>query len=220
MFSVGKYIDRRIKRPVDCSKIIWILASNALDPVIAAFHTSHRDLCERKDDLEELNYQLQLPLRSALKAKFGVSIEQWNSGDTVGHTFADCIQFPLSGRISSIVPFLPFSIEEQAVIAHKFLLRVAENVRRPISLSHQMIGNVILHIHRDTAVCKAIINESYDANTGARSIEAAVKLKVEGPLVREYLAANETIVEGQDVEEYVVEVESEGRIRVGLRKEA
>jgi ATP-dependent Clp protease ATP-binding subunit ClpA len=113
-----------------------------------------------------------------------------------------------------IVPFMPFSADEQAVIAHKYLLQLAKKVRRPLSLPRQMIGNVVLCIHQEVALCKAIIKDCYDSDTGARSIEAAVKVKVEGPLVRQYLAVNAAIEENQEPEEYTIKVDQDGRIKV------
>jgi ATP-dependent Clp protease ATP-binding subunit ClpA len=107
---------------------------------------------------------------------------------------------------------MPFSAEEQAVIAHKFLLQLANNVRRPISISKQLIGNVILHVRRDTAVCTALANDCYDADMGARSLESGVKIKIETLLVREYLAVNETISEWQPVEEYFLDIDQGGHI--------
>jgi ATP-dependent Clp protease ATP-binding subunit ClpA len=96
-------------------------------------------------------------------------------------------------------------------------LQLAKDVRRPVSLSKQLIGNVILYIGRESAVCTALINNYYDPDIGARSLEAAVKGKVEASLVREYLAVNERIDESQPVEEYVIDLDQHGQIKVEMR---
>lgn len=71
--SVGRYLDRRRRKSIDCSKIIWILASNALDPVITDFYKNNStnspiaDPCVIED-------QLQPRLLGAMKSKFGVRL--------------------------------------------------------------------------------------------------------------------------------------------------
>lgn len=81
----------------------------------------------------------------------------------------------------------------------------------------QLIGNVILYVSRESAVCTALIKDYYDPDTGARSLEAAVKNKVQASLVREYLALNERIDESQPVEEYVIDLDQHGQIKVEMR---
>ena len=106
------------------------------------------------------------------------------------------------------------------MIVHKYLLLLAEKVKRPVSLTRQLIGDVILHIPRDAAVCTALANDCYDPDTGARSLDSGVKIKVEAPLVQEYLAVNETINEGQPTEDYIVEVSPESQIVISRKKDS
>jgi len=107
---------------------------------------------------------------------------------------------------------MPFSSEEQAVIAHKYLLQLVRHIRRPVSVSKQLIGNVSLRIPRDAAICKALAREFYDSDMGARSLESAVKVRVEAPLVQRYLEANETIKENQSLEVYSVDLDTSCQI--------
>jgi ATP-dependent Clp protease ATP-binding subunit ClpA len=209
-------VDRRTRRPVDCTKIIWIVATNALDPIISEFSRCNEGSSKEADNSGR-GSQLQSLLNSGAKAKFGVTRFHENK---FWRLYSNSTQFPLTGRISLIVPFIPFSVEEQAVIAHKYLLQLVRRVRKPLSLPGQMIGNVILRIPQELAVCRAIIKDCYDCDTGARSIEAAVKVKVEGLLVREYLAVNAAISEGQEPEEYIIKVAQDGRIKVESGTEA
>jgi ATP-dependent Clp protease ATP-binding subunit ClpA len=113
-----------------------------------------------------------------------------------------------------VIPFLPFALVEQAVIVHKYLRELTSKVRRPISLAGQLIGNVILHIPREPLVCSTLAKDCYDSDTGARSLEAGVKRQIEHPLLREYLASNSRIQEDQPVEEFLVDVDHKGRIKV------
>jgi hypothetical protein len=53
--------------------MIWILASNALDPVIAEFKRAYEEENGEDEDYAVMGRQLQPLLTAALKAKFGVS---------------------------------------------------------------------------------------------------------------------------------------------------
>jgi ATP-dependent Clp protease ATP-binding subunit ClpA len=55
-------------------------------------------------------------------------------------------------------------------------------------------------------MCKVLAIEEYDEDLGARSLITAVKAMVEDVLVGSYLDVNEEIVEGQAMQEYVVDV--------------
>ena len=71
----GKYTDRRNRQPVDCSKTIWIMATNALDNLILNFCEVHQDQVHQTDDSHrhtELMAELSAKLKSKLKSIFGV----------------------------------------------------------------------------------------------------------------------------------------------------
>jgi ATP-dependent Clp protease ATP-binding subunit ClpB len=87
---------------------------------------------------------------------------------------------PLTGRIDSIVPFFPFSFGEQAVVAHKFYLRLVNQARKPIDLTEatmQLVGHCHLTAPGayDTSVARHLAKDRYDSKLGARSLEIAVK---------------------------------------------
>jgi ATP-dependent Clp protease ATP-binding subunit ClpA len=119
-------------------------------------------------------------------------------------------QPPLTGRISGFIPFLPFSAAEQAVIAHKYVLDLAERVRREIKLvfspEGQLLGRVYLRIRRDATICSTLAAEGYDKDLGARSLIVAVKHNLEEPLVEAYLEVDEEIRADQDMMEFTVGV--------------
>jgi ATP-dependent Clp protease ATP-binding subunit ClpA len=71
----GKYTDRRNRQPVDCSKTIWIMATNALDVLILDFCELHKDQVYQTDDSHrhaELMAELSAKLKNKLKSVFGV----------------------------------------------------------------------------------------------------------------------------------------------------
>lgn len=73
--SAGKFTDRRNRRQSDCSKIIWIITSNALDPIIVYF-TKYNKIpvpCDDRD-ARAMVARLQGQLEDGLKENFGVSI--------------------------------------------------------------------------------------------------------------------------------------------------
>ena len=111
-----------------------------------------------------------------------------------------------------VIPFLPFSTDEQAAIVHKYLLRLAQDLRGPVSFPERLIGNVTLRVRRDATLCKALAEGGYDIDMGARSLEAVVKSKVEALLVQRYLESNGSLDENQPMEEYLVEVDNASQI--------
>lgn len=119
------------------------------------------------------------------------------------------LQAPITGRISVLIPFLPFNAGEQAVVAHKFLLELARRVKAPVTLSgdshEQLLGNIHLRVHRDASVCRSLAEAGYSPDLGARSLATAVKL-VEDQLVETYLEDEEEIVEGEEVREFCVDL--------------
>jgi hypothetical protein len=65
---LGEYQDRRNLKKVDCSKAIWILATNALDARILSFCTSNKQILD-EDDTERRDELLE-ELTSAMKEDF------------------------------------------------------------------------------------------------------------------------------------------------------
>jgi hypothetical protein len=76
MPPLGEYQDRRDLKQIDCSKTVWILATNALDPTIQSFcKLHHKPIFEDGDESEKL--RLMKSLSKAIKedflSQFGVS---------------------------------------------------------------------------------------------------------------------------------------------------
>jgi ATP-dependent Clp protease ATP-binding subunit ClpA len=119
------------------------------------------------------------------------------------------LQAPITGRISEVIPFLPFNLEEQAVIVHKFLQELRERVRAPIVLTkngrEQLLGNISLRVRKDASVCRSLAAAEYSPDLGARSLATAVKI-VEERLVEAYLDEEEEIVEDNGMREFCVDI--------------
>ena len=114
------------------------------------------------------------------------------------------------------MPFLPFSYPETCVGAHKYLLELTTEVRRPINTTpgphEQLLGNIRLRIRSDASVCK-VLTKDYDRELGIRSLRKAVMDRVASALDFEYMSTHEVISEGLPMEDYSVFV-SDGRIKV------
>lgn len=123
---------------------------------------------------------------------------------------ADTRQDHVTGRLTSIVPFFPFTPLEASVIAHKYILALQRQVRTPINLSTpQMLGNVELTIDGDGKVCKYIAQTGYDVMFGARSLDRSVGEMVRAELVRKYLDVDDEVTESMndgDAAQYVVQL--------------
>ena len=114
-----------------------------------------------------------------------------------------------------IIPFLPFSPGEAAVVAHKYVLELKRRVRQDIKLSgKQVVGNVILEVRRDGALCRALAEDGYDSDQGARSLKAAVDARVQDELVRTYLEEDGRIRDGGPIRRYVVDIAQNGVLSV------
>lgn len=87
LFESGFYKDHRDYRVLDCSRVIWVLAANLGVEVIKRFWTQH--LKDRNQEQQD-----QAPFE-----RLEMSLQ---------HSVINSIGAPLTGRLSQIVPFLPF----------------------------------------------------------------------------------------------------------------
>ncbi|KAH0543129.1 hypothetical protein FGG08_002555 [Glutinoglossum americanum] len=185
---------------VDCSKTIWILATNALDRRIKSFCDTHdKELSSTEDHgkIKKVVKALQKKLKPALSDEFG---------------------HPLAGRINAILPFLPFSLGEQAVVAHKFVLQLARSVRAPVKIpknpseAENLLGNIDLIVRRDASLCLQLAKDEYSPDLGARSLQNGVDETVVQPLVMAYLGLNDEICEDGEAEKFEFDVQPDGEI--------
>ncbi len=109
LFESGSYRDRRENnKAVDCKHVIWILAANFADEIVKRFWAQY--IKDRTDQERE-----RAPFRQL--------------ENSVKRSVKNIIGAPLTGRITSVVPFLPFTEAEQAVVAYKFMREIWHKVR-------------------------------------------------------------------------------------------
>ncbi|KAI0860033.1 P-loop containing nucleoside triphosphate hydrolase protein [Xylaria cubensis] len=200
-FDQGEYLDRRDSTKINCSRTIWILATNKFDDHILKFSELHqRQLFESQNEQKETKLldQLNVELKKMCTSHFGA---------------------PLSGRVSEIIPFLPFTPEEQALISHKGLMSLEETLRRPVVVSpieanDNLVGNIRLNIVDDSELCSAIAEESYTPQLGARCILNAVTNTISTPLVSQYLEVDEDLCDDQPEIEFKVGITAEKKVEV------
>ncbi|XDG02608.1 hypothetical protein ABKA04_002223 [Annulohypoxylon sp. FPYF3050] len=206
-FQDGRYEDRRNGKIVDCSKTIWILATNQLDDTIDSFCDVNENALFQSED-DEAQDRLVGKLCHQLRTEF------------MGHFGA-----PLAGRITEILPFLTFSQPESAVIVHRILMNLETEVVRRVHLSANKeediyVGNISMRIRKDATVCSKIADDGYDKKTGARSIAQAVERIVEDPLISQYLKNGDEFDENQPTTYFDIDVNVDDEIDVRLALES
>lgn len=150
------YHDRRNNKAVDATKTIWILATNLGDRAITG---SYKDRIEGATDSEKAKLPHKL-IQNQLKA-----------------LFRDNFGAPMAGRMKNVAPFYPFDVNEQAVVAHKFLSELVDQLRQPIDLSpitKRYPAHVHLAIKNDGKLCRHIAEAFYITELGARSLTSGI----------------------------------------------
>lgn len=197
----GEYEDRRTKDIVDCSKTIWILATNAFDDTIHAFcKVKQEALFQLKDQTA-----VQKHVRSLCRMFRTEAISRFGA--------------PLTGRITEFVPFLTFSDAEQVAVVHKYLADLGKEMARPIIISEdearqRLVCRINLQVLKDYSLCRAIAKEAYLEQLGARSVIDGVRRVIESEVIDYYLEINDGIKEDQDEVTYRVELNVDGGIEV------
>lgn len=158
LFQSGAYKDRRNNQKLECSKTIWILATNFGESTINRFWSTHF----KDREVENSDMTLFGSLDALLKRNF-IAI----------------LGAPLTGRITAIVPFLPFTAGEQAVVVRKYMLKLANTVRQPIDTgSKKFAGHTHVNYINDGQIALHIGKQYYISEIGARSLETAVDTRI------------------------------------------
>ncbi|KAL8842751.1 MAG: hypothetical protein Q9170_000407 [Blastenia crenularia] len=191
VFDEGFYKDRRAKgKALDCTKIVWILASNQGEEIIQKFWDDHlankAEHLQLKTPIDDLQHLLEQSFRNTLGA-------------------------PLTGRLSAIIPFMPFSTEERAVTTYKFMRRVFNESRKPISVREkQLARHLFLNFVDDGQLAAHIALKNYSAELGARSLLKGVYTQILHKLTSAFLANGDEITDDMNdmaLECYDVRVE-------------
>jgi ATP-dependent Clp protease ATP-binding subunit ClpA len=186
---------------VDCSKAIWILATNAFDDTIHQFCKDNEAALFHSDGpsaAEKLVRGLCKTLRTKSISTFGA---------------------PLTGRITEFVPFLTFSQIEQTAVAHKYLAEVGRELASPVVVTREegkqrFVGDIELQVPKDYSVCRIIAQDEYVEQLGARSVINGVNRMIEGEVIDHYLEMDDEIREGQAITTYRVQPNMDDDIEV------
>ena len=178
VLDTGHYRDRRDNRRLDCSKTIWIMATNEGEEEIQRFWDEH--LFGKPEER-----QLSAPLR-ILQAR-------------LKRSFIDKFGAPLTGSVSSIIPFLPFTLNEQAVVAYTFMRKLREETRGPIDVgANRFVGHSHLNFLDDGQIAKHIVDQGYIPEIGARSLDSEVISQVKQQLMEVVREGEEQIEDTAD----------------------
>ena len=228
------YYDRRGQGGINCSKTIWILATNGFDQIIHNFCDNHGGVLfadhasdEADEKVRKLTRKLSREIQHESISMFGVSITLGFSSaadpsPTCGQAniLMPFSQAPLTGRITDFIPFLPFSPIEQTAVADKYLAELGRELASPIDTCqeparYRPVGNVDLHVKRAYSLNRALAARDYVKELGARSLTSAIDREVSRPIVGNYLNAREEIHETQPAGSFVVGVDAEsGEVEV------
>ena len=177
-FDSRLYVDRRDSTRVDCTKIIWILAANVGAYVIHQFWST-----QVKDRPAENQANISLEEMSRLLES------------VIMKTFGP----PLTGRLSSIVPFLPFNDLEQAVATYKYMQELKNEVRKPVDIGAKLFPRrLILDSMEDGQVAQHLARRRYIPELGARSLQKAVHRDITQRLAHAFLREDSEIHDGMN----------------------
>jgi len=103
-------------------------------------------------------------------------------------------------------PFFP-SLRTNRQSSPKYPLDLVTSMKRPKAVQqNQLIGAINLRFRQETTLCRNLASKDYHADTGARSLEAAVKRRVRTAVVRNYLESNSVLHDDGYVENYVIDI--------------
>ncbi|CAK3802369.1 P-loop containing nucleoside triphosphate hydrolase [Lecanosticta acicola] len=190
VMDAGTYTGRPNNLKIDCTKTVWILATNKGDTEVAAFYA--KEIAKRREDeIDQVDIMpLQIEIAKLLSSLYSPAV---------------------CGRINAFIPFFPFSPGEQAVVAHKFILNLQDRIRKPIDLKQPVcryIGHSILRVVDDGRLCQKVA-EGYVQALGARSLKREVT-KVEKKFLKEYSKVDEVVTEASNqgkFERYIAQLQ-------------
>ncbi|KAI4783184.1 P-loop containing nucleoside triphosphate hydrolase protein [Aureobasidium sp. EXF-3400] len=180
----GVGMDLRSNTVIDVSKSIWILASNKGDDLISKFYDKN---LEGKNDRERRQVSIK-PLERNLSKLF---VQEYTPA--------------VAGRVDSFLPFFPFSRDEAAVVHHKFLRSLDDQIRLPIDIHNnppRPVGHLHLSLVKDGDICKFLSENHYIRDLGARSIQNCVD-GLADELFMLYTASEDEITEAANKQPHV-----------------
>lgn len=175
LLESGLYQDRRTGKPLDCKKIIWIMAANLGDSMIQAWWDVNREDSVIASGQVQSYEELQRSLERLYTTTLGA---------------------PLTGRLSAIIPFVPFEDGEQAVTTYKFMRELWHLVREPINVEAKKFArHTYLKFVDDGALATHLARTHYAPELGARSLEKAVQREVRAKLAYKQMEGTEAFTD-------------------------
>ena len=176
----GHYRDRRNQNVIDTSRVIWVLAANLGKEMIQKFWA---------ENLRDLNEEQQ---QKVSFTAFECQLKQ--------HVI-DKLGAPFAGRLSLIIPFMPFNRGEQAVATYKFMRELRNDVRQPIDMvNNHFPRHLFINYVDDGAISAYIAKDSYSAETGARPLMRAVNTEIRRRLAVRFFETEEMVNEAMNKE--------------------
>ena len=183
-FESGFYKERKFGKQIDCCHTIWIMASNYGEGHIKRFWDQHL---------------YNLPEERQLSASWR-TLQNW-----LEEAFIDEFGAPTTGRISAIIPFIPFTGNEQAVIAYTFMRKLRNEVRKDINdAAMKFVGHAHLNFLDDAHMARHLATKWYGHRTGARSLHKAVKQKLALKLAQEVRKGEERVTNETNESNFLV----------------
>ncbi|KAK8122891.1 hypothetical protein PG984_011561 [Apiospora sp. TS-2023a] len=176
--------DRRDLRTIDCSKTVWIFATNAFDSTIHKFCKQNKDVI----------YDPRKTSESEKLAPVTGRVTVWLPFLTFS---------PVEQAVVADKYIADFGREVVRPV------QIAKDETRD-----RLVGNVHLNIRQGYSLCSALTRDGYVPELGARSLIAEVDEKVRGPLVDAYLQNQDDIAEDGGVTHCLANVDAEGAIEV------
>lgn len=117
-----------------------------------------------------------------------------------------------------MIPFLPFSRDEQLIGIHKLLHDQILRARQPVIMpplpttDHRLYGNVDLVVQDEYKLCSQLSNDFYSEDTGMPSLKRAVIESVVCPVLREYRRIADEITESDQLLKIEVFLDHESEV--------
>lgn len=177
LLESGLYQDRRTGKSLDCTKILWIMAANLGDSVI--------------QDWWDENHE-----GTAMAAPSGGAESYEELQRSLERLYTATLGAPLTGRLSAIIPFVPFEDGEQAVTTYKFLRELWQLAREPIDVgARKFARHTYLRFVDDGALAAHLARKHYSPELGARSLEKAVQREVRAKLAYKQMEGTEAFTD-------------------------
>jgi hypothetical protein len=67
-----------------------------------------------------------------------------------------------------IIPFMPFTLKEQAVVTHRFLLELNKRLKQPVRLTKDVDRHSEIPFFNTREMCTTLAEQEFDRESGAQ----------------------------------------------------